>query len=280
MSEVRTIQIAGYRASVAIDQADNPQAPTILALHGFTGCGQDFLPLRQSLGARAAHWICPDFMGHGESDSPSVLDPYLVPATVNLIEQARQMAPDPGRVILLAYSMGGRLAMHYLLRAQPLPAVLIGTSPGLATAGERTNRRRADRKWVRLLSGPNPQNAFSTAWERQSLIVPQTQLSEPLRSMIAQRRRNNNPVGLIHSLMAAGTGALPSLWDKLDRLPQLILGFGVADRKFGEVAAEMAGLNPHFRLAEIPGAGHAPHLERPSAVCRLLEEQLASIAVH
>ncbi len=280
MSGLRTIQIAGYRASVAIHHAADPKAPTILALHGFTGCGEDFLPLRQALGERTAHWICPDFMGHGASDSPNVLDPYLLPATISLIEQARRMAPKPDRVLLLAYSMGGRLALHYLLRVQPLPAILIGTSPGLATASERANRRRADRKWIRLLSGRDPRDAFSREWERQSLIAPQTQLAEPLRSIIARRRRMNNPVGLIHSLMAAGTGALPGLWDKLDHLPPLTLAFGLADRKFGEVGAKMAGLNPHFQLMEIPGAGHAPHLERPSAISRLLVEKLGALAVH
>ena len=279
MSEVRKTQVAGYQASVTVEEASNLQAPTILALHGFTGCGMDFLPLRQSLGSRAAHWVCPDFMGHGASESPPVLDPYLLPATLGLIHQARFMAPNPDRVVLLAYSMGGRLALHYLLHAQPLPAVVIGTSPGLATPEERSNRRQADCKWIELLSGPDPSNAFAESWERQSLIAPQTQLVEPLRAMIARRRRLNNPVGLIHSIMAAGTGALPSLWDNLDRLPPVTLAFGSADRKFGEVASEMALRNPHFQLAEIPGSGHAPHLERPAAVGRLLEEQLASLAV-
>ena len=135
-------------AAVTVRAARNRDAPTVLALHGFTGSGEDFLPLREALGADRAHWILPDFMGHGASSSPDVLDPYCLPAALRLIDAARRKAPDPRRVVLVGYSMGGRLALHYLRWAAPLPCLLIGASPGLEDPGERKTRRQQDRRWI------------------------------------------------------------------------------------------------------------------------------------
>jgi 2-succinyl-6-hydroxy-2,4-cyclohexadiene-1-carboxylate synthase len=270
-----TITVRGYRAAVRVRMAADPAVPTVLALHGFTGSGEDFAEVHSAAGAGSVNWICPDFMGHGASDSPPVLDPYCLPACLQLIDKARQLAPDPQRVILLGYSMGGRIALHYLLRAAPLPALLIGCSPGLADAAERAARRAADQAWIRLLADPAGMEVFAGAWERQALIEPQTRLPEPLRSALAGRRRANNPAGLANSLLATGTGALPGLWDQLDRLPPLLLAHGGHDLKFASIARAMAARNSAFSVKEIASAGHAPHLEQPAGVAAILRGLLA-----
>ena len=261
-------RIAGSHAAVHIYRAGQPAAPTILALHGFTGSAADFTPLRALPGEDAFHWVCPDFMGHGQSASPTTLDAYCLPAGLQLIDEARRLAPDPERVILLAYSMGGRLALHYLSRAKPLPAFLIGASPGLDKADERAERKAMDARWINRLtaSGDSAMEDFCAAWEAQPLIESQTRLPEPLRSQLAKRRRENNPVGLAHSLMACGTAALPSLWRRLPDCPPLTLLHGEWDSKFAGIARAMCKVNPSFHRVEIPASGHAPHLEQPEAV--------------
>ncbi|MGC9451453.1 MAG: alpha/beta fold hydrolase [Oceanipulchritudo sp.] len=238
----------------------DPDAPTILALHGFTGCGLDFLPMREAIGPEAASWICPDFMGHGKSASPAVLDPYTLPRALHLIDRARQQAANPAKVILAAYSMGARIALHYLRYARPLPALLISPNPGIREPAERGERRELDQRWITMLES-SPMEEFCSAWEAQPLIEPQTRLPEPLRSNLAGRRRGNNPTGLAHSLHACGTGALPSLWDHLCALPPVTLVYGETDAKYAALCREMARANPSFRIVEISGAGHAPHLD-------------------
>jgi 2-succinyl-6-hydroxy-2,4-cyclohexadiene-1-carboxylate synthase len=249
----------------------SPSLPvSILALHGFTGSGKDFIPLQKTRSGSQYNWICPDFAGHGESPSSDPPESYQLSAALDLVDQARKSAPDPDRVILLGYSMGGRIALHYLLDAGPLPAFLIGSSPGLQTRDQRNARILEDQKWIDLLNQPDPIPEFCRQWENQSLIEPQTRLAEPLCSQLAQRRRHNNPAGLVNSLLACGTGALPSLWDKLPKLPPVNLIHGSADSKFAEIAQRMNNANSTFKIHCIPGCGHAPHLENPQAVMQVL----------
>ncbi|MEX0326892.1 MAG: alpha/beta fold hydrolase [Puniceicoccaceae bacterium] len=268
------IPLAGYAASVTLHDCGDSAAPTLLALHGFGGSGKDFEQLRQSFG-RKVSWICPDFMGHGESESPDILDPYQLPAVLRLIDQARALAPDPGKVLLLGYSMGGRLALHYLRHATPMPALLIGISPGLQEAGERARRRQSDREWIQLMNGSMEQ--FCTKWEQQDLIHPQTLIEEPFRSHLASRRRRNSAVGLSNTLLASGTGVLTSLWTHLPRFPPLVLCYGSEDAKFGNIARKMQVANSRFVVREVPDSGHSPHLENPVELASLIEVELDSL---
>ena len=263
------IAVAGYTASVSVLDSANPSAPSLLALHGFTGSGEDFGQLRQALPAGEFSWIRPDFMGHGKSDAPDVVDPYQLPAVLRLIDQARSLAPDPDKVILLGYSMGGRLALQYLHHARPMPAILIGASPGLDNREERAARRASDRVWMELLD--ESMEGFCRKWEAQPLIEPQTRIEEPFRTSLAARRRGNSPSGLQNSLAACGTGVIPSLWNHLEKLPGLVLCHGSMDTRFRDIAHLMRKANPAFSVHEIPASGHAPHLENPAALAALLQ---------
>jgi 2-succinyl-6-hydroxy-2,4-cyclohexadiene-1-carboxylate synthase len=269
---MESIPVAGARAAVRLFPSARAAAPTILALHGFTGSGADFLPLREAIGAEAYHWICPDFMGHGQSESPASIDPYLLVNSLALVDRARRLAPDAGQVRLIAYSMGGRIALHYLRHAPPLPAILIGASPGLDDPEERTQRRARDRAFMSAHGSSTA--AFCDAWESQPLISPQTRLPKPLCSELASRRRRNRLQGLANSLCACGAGALPSLWRVLPELPPLACLYGGDDRKFAAVARAMADRNPRFQPIPVPGSGHAPHLEQPERSARILFEWL------
>jgi 2-succinyl-6-hydroxy-2,4-cyclohexadiene-1-carboxylate synthase len=269
-SRIETVAVAGAQARIRVIEAAGRGAPWILALHGFTGCGEDFAPLRAAIGEPAANWICPDWMGHGLSDSPALLDPYLLPNALALVDGARGLAGNPESVCLLAYSMGGRLALHYLLWARPLPALLIGASPGLDNIRERAARRTSDRDRMRASKGSI--EAFCDAWEQQPLIAPQTRLPAPLAHELARRRRQNRLAGLENSLLACGAGALPSLWDRLPELPPVTLVHGEQDARFAGIAAAMARRNPAFPVRSIPASGHAPHLEQPALLARLVRD--------
>jgi 2-succinyl-6-hydroxy-2,4-cyclohexadiene-1-carboxylate synthase len=272
-ASIVTVPIAGSKASLTLHKGSRKACPTIIALHGFTGSGADFLSLRDALGSDRFNWVCPDFMGHGASDSPRNLDPYLLTNTLKLVDAARRAAPNPEQVFLLGYSMGGRVALNYLRWATPLPTIVIGASPGIADAAGRTARQIRDRQLIQ--QGTRIED-FCRVWEAQPLIAPQTRLPEPLNSKLAARRRRNNLVGLRHSLLATGSGFLPDLWEVLPSLPPVHCLFGKNDPKFADLALRMRERNPHFEALAVPDSGHAPHLEAPGALARLLEELLLS----
>ncbi len=273
-SQIRLADSAGNRIAVLKDFSAGQAAPTLLALHGFTGSGRDFDAILDTIGRSIVNSLCIDFLGHGNSDSPADQDAYDLSNTVGLIDQVRQIAPDPDNVYLLAYSMGGRIGMHYLDRFITKGAFLIGSSPGLDSDQERFGRTENDRKWIRKLTGPGSIEEFCTEWEAQPIILPQTQLAEPVASELANRRRINNPMGLANALTAWGTGVLPSLWNELPSHMGYNLIVGEDDIKFLGIAKAMQSINPEMQIHTIPAAAHSPHLENPIATAGVIRKVL------
>jgi pimeloyl-ACP methyl ester carboxylesterase len=84
-------------------------------------------------------------------------------------------------------------------------------------------------------------------------------------------RLKSQPVGLARALRGLGTGALPSLWDRLGEVAMPVsLVVGERDEKFRTIAARMASALPQADLAVAPGAGHAVHLEAPVVVAQTI----------
>ncbi len=241
---------------------------TTLALHGFTGEGADFDALRAHLPA-AADFRAPDLPGHGSRRALREPEDYGLRAHLAIVDEA--VGHREG-VTLLGYSMGGRLALHWAL-ANPTRwrrLILIGTSPGLATAEEREERRLADAALATFLRTQGLA-AFQKYWHHQPMLRTFFQAASPAREALLARRADNQPDALALSLEAVGTGSLPSLWDRLGELRGAVdLVTGEFDPKFTEVARRMGEKIPRARLSVVEGAGHAVHLERPGDLATLL----------
>lgn len=272
-SESISFKVGFLRIAAEVHRAPDLAAPTILALHGFTGSSADWDPLRCALGPDTAHWICPDWPGHGRSGAPDVVDPYQLPTCLQLLRHAAGSRSPNSRLVLLGYSMGGRIAWHFLRHHRVDTAILIGASPGIADPVERARRRQQDARWIRLLLRHGI-HSFCKHWEEQKLIAPQTCLPEPLRSAVARRRRAQNPVGLAHSLQAVGSGNLPSLEIGLPHSPPAHLVSGQLDTRFKNLHQNLASRYPQLTPHTIPNAGHAPHLENPTGMARCLRTLL------
>ncbi len=239
----------------------------IVALHGFTGQGADFEPLRACLPTGAA-LSAPDLPGHGSRSLLRDLSAYSLPAHLAVISEAAT-APQ---ITLLGYSMGGRLALHWAI-AHPeriRRLILVGASPGLATPAERDERRLADATLAEFIRSRGLE-AFFRYWHNQTFFQPMLRLPKDRLDPILARRAQNDPEGLALSLENVGTGTLPSLWHRLKevRFP-VDLVTGEHDVKFTRIAHEMGARLPKARHSLIEGAGHAVHLERPSDLAMLL----------
>ena len=238
----------------------------VVVLHGFTGSARAMAPLTERLAARlAARIICPDLVGHGGSEVPDDLDLYRVES------MAGQVAGLAGALgcdtfHLVGYSMGGRVALRLGCTAsQRLRSLtLIGASAGIADPAERRLRAEADEARARRVAADL--GAFVDEWMADPLFAGQAALGEAhLRAARAQRLASN-PQGLARSLLAAGTGAMEPLHERLrdcDTPTQLLVG--AHDTKFCAIADELAARLPRARVARIDGAGHATHLEQAAA---------------
>lgn len=240
---------------------------TIVSVHGFTGESADFEPLRASLPAHA-RLNAPDLPGHGSRRHLRAPSDYSVEAHLALITEA---ATTP-QITLLGYSLGGRLALHWALAHPERIArlILIGASPGLATAAAREERRLADATLAGFIR-TRGLDAFFKYWHNQTFFQPLLRLPEDRLRPILERRHRNDPEGLALSLDNVGTGSLPSLWPRLRELRCPVdLVTGEHDEKFTRLALEMGAHLPKARHSVIPEAGHAVHLERPDDIAMLL----------
>lgn len=239
----------------------------IVALHGFTGQGVDFDPLRAHLGPDSP-LTAPDLPGHGSRRGLRQTADYSLAAHLDIITQAAK-AP---KVTLLGYSMGGRLALHWAL-AHPERVhrlILIGASPGLATPAEREERRLGDATLADFIRTRGLE-AFFKYWHNQTFFQPMMCLPKERLDPILARRAQNDPEGLALSLENVGTGTLPSLWQRLKELRCPVdLVTGEADVKFTRLAREMGAHLPKARHSVIDGAGHAVHLEQPADLATLV----------
>jgi len=252
--------------------------PPLLLLHGFTHTGASWDGVIAALRERYRA-LAPDIRGHGSAGE-------LAPVTLGavLADLTSLVASGP-QLTVCGYSMGGRIALHLAFalatarteeeeeeeeeepsRCQRL--VLIGAGPGIADPGERAARRTSDERLAEELEGMTIEQ-FAARWARTPVLADQP---ADVSRAAHQDRLRNTPAGLARALRGLGTGALPSLWDRLAELDvPVALVVGERDRKFRETAERMAAWLPDAELVVVPGAGHAVHLEAPDRVAAAIE---------
>lgn len=248
----------------------------MLLLHGFTHTGASWQGVTASL-PESYRPIAPDLRGHGAA---SALEPVTLDAVLGDLE-----VTGGERFALCGYSMGGRIALHLALAAPERVErlVLIGASPGLADPSERAARRAQDERLAgelermgRDAGGEEGKaiEAFARRWATSTAVLA----GQPahVAERVHEDRLRNTPAGLARALRGLGTGALPSLWDRLgDVTMPVALVVGERDRKFHRIAEQMAALLPRATMEVVPDAGHAVHLEAPEQVAALLARATA-----
>jgi len=235
--------------------------PTVLLLHGFTHTGSSWDPVVAALGERY-RVLAPDIRGHGAATDLATV------TLAGVIEDLGSLVPR-GRFVLGGYSMGGRIALHAALamadRVERL--VLVGASPGISDPAERERRRLADERLADEIARSSIEQ-FAARWAREPVLAG---MPAEVSSRAHADRLRNSPLGLARALRGLGTGALPSLWDRLGELdtPVRII-VGERDHKFRAIAAEMERSIARAEVIVIPEVGHAAHLEAPREVAEVI----------
>ena len=230
----------------------------VVLVHGFTQTRRLWDGVA---GALAPHHdvVALDLPGHGE----------LSDVALDLWQGARLVAQQGGEAAYVGYSMGGRLCLHVALAHPDFvdALVLVGTTAGIRDEGERARRRRDDDERATRIERDGV-DAFLREWLAQPLLA-----SVPRDARGVDDRRTNTAAGLAASLRLAGTGAQEPLWHRLAELEMpVLLVAGERDQKFAAVAGEMAvNVGANARVALVPDAGHAVHLERPDAFVEIVE---------
>jgi 2-succinyl-6-hydroxy-2,4-cyclohexadiene-1-carboxylate synthase len=231
-------------------------APTLVLLHGFTNTGASWEPVLAALGERYRA-IAPDIRGHG---SASRARPLTLDAVIGDVAVLTQ-----DRFTLVGYSLGGRIALHaaLALRRRVERLVLIGASPGIADPAQRAARRAADERLAAEIEAATIEE-FATRWAATPVLEGQ---SPEVKAAAHADRLRSTPAGLAAALRGLGTGALPSLWERLGELSMpVVLIVGERDEKFRAIGQRMARELSRVELVVVADIGHAVHLEAPERI--------------
>ncbi len=246
---------------------------TIVMLHGFTGSTATWNKIAASLTDNRL--VAIDLVGHGETDSPQDVAAYTMEEQIQLLDEIfRQL--DLHEVILLGYSMGGRVALAY---ATAFPSrishlVLESASPGLKTAEERIARRNSDAELANKIM-QNGIESFVSKWEDIPLFATQKKLPQDVQQAVREERMAQCEIGLANSLKGMGTGAQNSLWPYLKKLEMPVtLITGTLDTKFCKIAEEMQVLLQKGQLVSVNNVGHAIHVENPEQFATIVKDAI------
>lgn len=246
----------------------------VLFLHGFAGDRRDWADISERLSA-SIRAIAVDFPGHGETgmiDEEHFAMPNCASAVIAVLDHL-----DVHNCDLVAYSMGGRLALYLLVHHGDRfgRTVLESTTAGIIDEEERRARRKLDEQRAREIERSSL-TAFFMKWYEQPMFAGMGLQRDRFESLL-QRRLACRREGLAQSLRAMGTGAQAPLWDRLGSLEHNILFIaGQLDGKFRTIAERMSDLCPHAELCIIPRSGHNVHFEQPDRFYTEVESFLIS----
>jgi 2-succinyl-6-hydroxy-2,4-cyclohexadiene-1-carboxylate synthase len=180
---------------------------------------------------------------------------------------------EAGADVLVGYSLGGRLALRAALRSPESfrALVLVGSTAGIDEGPMRVQRAEADEKlasWMEAM----PIEDIVGLWERQPLFADQ---SDVLVEEQRAGRLSQDPRELALLLRTAGQGTLDPVWHELSSLELPILAIaGARDDGYTAASKRIASTAPNGRYEIVEEAGHAPHLQRPDEVARLIADFL------
>ncbi|HET7034706.1 MAG TPA: 2-succinyl-6-hydroxy-2,4-cyclohexadiene-1-carboxylate synthase [Thermomicrobiaceae bacterium] len=264
---------------LALNVEMSGSGPPLVLLHGFTGSAATWRDLARSWGASFTT-IAVDLIGHGASDAPADPARYRMEhCAADLVALFDRLGLD--RPAVLGYSLGGRVALHLELAAPERVGRLIleSASPGIADSAERAARTRADEALADSIERDGLP-AFVARWERLPLFASQERLPPAARERHRAQRLSNSPLGLANSLRGTGAGAMEPVVDRLAELQMpTLLVVGELDDKYVALAGALEHAIPGARLAIVPDAGHAVHLEQPEVFERLVYEFITRVEV-
>ncbi len=243
---------------------------TWLALHGFSGCARDYSLIEADLREKGVLLRALSLPGH-EGVGPPALS-YSLQDVFDRIEANASDEPFG----IMAYSMGGRMALHYALHFPHRVArlVLVGSQPGILNPSERAARFASDQALAKHILNIGV-DAFLEEWARHPLMATQIRIPMPLQKEMRIGRRGHHPAGLAAALVQFSPAFLPPLWERLSEISCPVdLVVGEEDSKYLLLSKNMAELLPHSKIHIIPKAGHAAHLENKAAFYEALASTL------
>nr|WP_251080768.1 2-succinyl-6-hydroxy-2,4-cyclohexadiene-1-carboxylate synthase [Motilimonas cestriensis] len=236
------------------------ESTPIVFIHGFLGSGKDW----QGVIAQLAHeqnWLTIDLPGHGGSQNVTLSAPRAFQQCCNLIHQCLQ-ALAIRQCYLVGYSLGGRIALHYLQMypSQVRQLILESAHTGLIQQHEKTIRISHDKNWAQRFA-TEPLNQVLLDWYQQEVF---TDLSTTQRQQLYQLRRQNDGDALSKMLLATSLGQQDNLRHVItDATCPVSYFVAEQDQKFTQLANALKKSTSQLNKVSFTEAGHNIHFAKP-----------------
>lgn len=234
----------------------------VVALHGFSLTGAQFsrLPLK------GFETFAVDLPGHGLSPVAAP-NPHEVLAVV-----AETVAATVLGAPIIGYSQGARIALALATNEMVTPSALVVVSgtAGIVDPIRREERSRMDADLAGQITGSGL-NRFVDQWVSTGLTAT-THLTDEWQAWDRSLRMENTAAGLVSALTGYGQGAMPPVWDRLERIscPVLILT-GRGDATYTTLGVRLAAaIGATAELVTVNEAGHNPLSAHPQATAAII----------
>ena len=268
------LEVDNLKFFVKRNSTNGSKTPVVF-LHGFTGSSFDWEFFFDKF-SDEFEAITIDLLGHGKTSSPKILNNYSVQSQIKFLNKILTKL-NIEKPIIVGYSMGGRLALSYLLSFpnNVNSIVLESTSFGLKTKAEREERINSDKILANKIKNSSIEE-FIESWMSIPLFSSQNKLPLLIRKeQIENKIRTNNVIGLTNSLLGFGTGNMNNYFNELKKVKiEVLLITGSLDSKFTEIAIDANNLFPNSDHSIVGDAGHNVHLEKPEEFLKLLSSFL------
>jgi len=249
LPSLTTIEVAGKKIGVRSAGSGD----VLVLLHGLAGNSRSWVRQFEHF-SRSRRVIAWDAPGYGGSDD---FDPDVDVFTDALKDVLQQLGV--GKFVLLGHSMGGMLAGRYACRFSEQLKGLILSCTHVGSGNPKGSELPAGYQ-----SRVNDLNTMSQKdygiSRAKAMLAADT--AQDIFEMAADISGETRPSGLANAARVINetnnAPGLPSL-----SLPTLVITGEVDPVVAPEKAEQLYSLISHCEKAVIPGAGHAPYLEKP-----------------
>lgn len=243
----------------------------LVLLHGWMGQKADWKLVSQILMEEGCSILALDLPGHGDTQvadgswEASAL--YSMPLLIEVLKQILDQL-QLQKVIMVGYSLGGRVAMGFADSYPERCAALmvLSANPGVLTEEERHQRWLLDQRHAKQLTQQTFE-AFLDSWYAAPLWAGLKERRPDVYSQMLEKRRQTRPHLAAHSLLGLSLASQPNFRPHLGQHVPFWYVFGELDSKFAEIGKDLAACSS--KVHSLP-CGHAVVEECPREVADLL----------
>ena len=246
----------------------NGQGKPLIILHGLFGSLENWGAQTKTL-ADSYDVIAVDLRNHGRS--PHADDTCYSTLSQDLLELVEDL--QLGQVLLMGHSMGGKVAMQFALNHPERVEKLVVVDIAPVEYPPRHDE---------VIAGLNaiPLNSLKSRTEADRILSSYVDDSATRAFLLKNLYRNAHKTFAwrmnLRALASgyADIGAAPSITSQPYAGPVLFIKGGNSDYLLPEHQQPIQERFPNASFKIIAGAGHLPHVEKPAAFTRLIEQFL------